>query len=294
MAVIHAPPTPPAGPLFWASWYMRGFSDHLNRLGNDLEGVWLIGTHLAYPFQIIASYAKTVSNWFNTADTSVQNAISWINHVINGTGFLDLLYWASGHFWAIRNDPKNWIKGILNAIDWRLAYLAVNPLGFTGYMIRQVSGYISWLIDNPLGLVSLLFRQLAWYGGLILDNPSLFIKHFFGQISYAMALLLASPASFINSYIRQVSPLLGTLIDNPIGWLWGLVIGLSYDLAQFISNPRWYLQQQIAYMLGLPPGFWADPFYHITEMVLYKIRTRQGTLGSTLASLIIDLILVFM
>lgn len=294
MPVVPQPPTPPAGRLWWAGWYLRSFADRLERLGRDIRNTWLIGQYLAYPFILIASYARATAEHLFRADDTVLNIERWIYSLIDGWNFINLLYWASYHFRLIRNDAKGWLRYILSLWGWRLALLVQSPWQFVNLMIREVSHWIGYVIDNPFFFVDYWLRQLRWFIGFFLDNPVAFLREFVGQIAWHVAFFIHDPLGFVRHYVRQLSPNIGLLIDNAHLWLFQELMGISYDVAQFISNPSDYIKRRVAEMFGFSPAFWSDPIYYLSEAIINVMMQRLWNFRDRLKTLAIDIILSFM
>jgi len=293
MGVIGNPQPQPTGVLWWSGWYLQSFNNRLRQLAGDISGVWIVGNHLSYPFYVLASFIDGVVNNLFHADDRFQELKAWVEHIINGTGFLELLAWASGHFMLIKYNPRGWFLMIMNGFSWKLALLLQNPWQFVNMFVRELSGSIGLLLDNPLAFIHNHLNQLRWWLSMFLDNPIGFIRHFTRLISWRMSQIIDNPYWFVNDLVRLLSPNIGHFLDDTRGWLFNRLMEISFDLGQFVGNPRHYLQRQIGSILGLPDGFWIDPLYIITQTILQTIRIRLRSFTDTIKEIVVDFILEF-
>lgn len=293
MAVTHEPPSTGQGPFWNVAWSIGSVSDWFENISQDIDGVPIIGNRLSYPFYAISWYLDQAANRLYSADDTFVRVRDWLQHIVNGTGFINLLYWSSNNFRLIRENLPTFILNALYAVSSDLYSLAINPIGFVNAKIRQISGYLSWFIDDPMGLFVSFFRAINWWLGWFIDNPSDWLRNFLRGVSWHIGLIVDNPLGFVNHYLRSLSGQLGQIIDNPVNWFWGKIWEISPDLYHLAVDTSFYLKTRIAAYLGFDMSFWVNPIDYLTRRILERIRLLVGFYANTLKDIIIDLILIF-
>lgn len=293
MAVIHEPPSTGQGPFWNVAWSIGSVSDWFENVSRDIDGVPIIGNRLSYPFYAISWYLDQASDRLFSADDNFVRVRDWIQYLINGSGFINLLYWASGNFRQIRENLPSFILNALYSVSSDLYSFALNPIGFVNTKIRQISSYLSWFIDDPMGLFVAFFRAINWWLGWFIDNPSDWLRNFLRGIAWHITLLVDNPLGFVNHYLRNLSGHFGGIIDNARNWFLGRLWEVSPDLYNLAINTSYYLKSQIAGYLGFSMDFWSNPIDYLTRRALERFRFMLGFYANTIKEIIIDLILIF-
>ena len=291
MPVIGRPSETPATPLFSFGWWLGSFANNLNDLGNRIEDVFIIGTWLASPFKTMAWILHIAENQVYRADDFLINVWTWVNGLIEGQTFLDLLYWASGHFWAIRHQPVTWVKAQLGQIGYWFGWLMFDPKSFISHFLRELVWFGGLLIDNPTGFVSHFIRSIVWHVGLFLDNPVSFINHFIRSISWHIGLLIDNPQAFVRHFLIALQPLLDWFIFNPRDFIIQQVKLYNPELAQFIDNPMNWLRHKLLWLLKFDWSFFDDPIVYLFRKMIERIETLLEPHLEKIKELVINILL---
>jgi hypothetical protein len=219
-----APPVyPPPTLLEKVAGYFKSVSDDFYTLYERVKDVWLLGTHLRWPFYWLYFYFKNVSDNLYTVDHTIRRLKQWIDGIIEGTVFEDLIDWLSYHFRTIRIDPVGWVKARFANISheaWQLLYVP------SVWVFDRIKSWLPWWDD---------FRY----------NPSKFIIDRI-TLSYPwLGSFLSNVVSFISDRVFEGIAFLRNLRDNPqqtiIDWLTSWYIWIR----EFLSNPMWFIIQKI-------------------------------------------------
>lgn len=294
MSVVSYPPTPPAGYLWWLGWYLDSFANKFDSVADDVQGVFIIGEHLATPFRYFAYYIRAgASNAFN-ADTWLQEVRARITALYDGYKFREILDWVSIHFFYIRQNSVNWVASRIIAHTWHMSYVLYNPRYFVEKFFKEISPFTSGLLVNFWGILSnTLISNRSWFWNII-NNPKQFVKDYVRSLVWWVPTFLDNPTHFIRLFIRQIVPWFGEFLDNPAYFIFVRLLTINWVLRELLIDPDGYIKRKIAQALNLPQGFWNNPFYFITLEVLKAIRKFMSSYEKELKQTIIDIILWFM
>lgn len=293
MAVIGLPPSSGQGPFWSVAWSVGTVSEWFGNVSEDIANVPILGNRLSYPFYAVSYYLRHAADRLRTADDSYVRVRDRLNYLFDGSGFLGLLYWASGNFRTIRENPGQFVLNSLYAISGELWSFAVNPIGFINARIRGISSYLSWFISDPMGLFVAFLRSINWWIGWFIDNPSDWLRSFLRGVSWQIGMLVDNPLGFVNHFVRSLSSQLGYIIDDARGWFVGKLWEVSPNLYHLALNTSYFLKSQIAGYLGFDMGFWSNPIDYLTRRMLERLRFMLGFYANTIKELVIDLILLF-
>jgi len=294
MAHVPRPSGRPSTPLWLVGWNIDGISRRFKNLAEDISGVWLLGSWLASPFYAVGVTLSWAADKLFDADNYLSEISVWVNGLVGGSTFTDLLYYVSGHFAMIRFNAKGWVLGQLNSLHWEIAYFAVNPLDYFKWKIGTLIWNFPVLIANPWGW----FKSLAWvffptlYPFLV--NPYSAARNFLYNNFYPLWQVLFYPSTWLRNLIWANFPDLYQLLTNPALWLTFKIAGLFPVAYPILSDPEKWLKEQIRQMLGLPYGFWFDPAGSLTKMIMDYIEARLLHMANRLSRLAIALIIHFM
>jgi len=275
-------------------WHIDGISRRYKDLAEDISGVWLLGSWLASPFYAVGVTLSWAADKLFDADNYLSEISVWVNGIVSGTTFTDLLYYVSGHFAMIRFNAKGWVLGQLGSLHWEIAYFAVNPLDYFKWKLGTLIWNFPVLITDPWGW----FRSLVWlrYPALypFLVNPYNAAIMFLYNNFYTLWQVFAYPSTWLVNLIQANLPDLYQLLVNPRWWLMLKISSLFPVAYQFLQDPDGWIKERVRQLLGLPYGFWLDPAGSLVKMILDYIEARLLHMADRLASLAIALIIHFM
>lgn len=294
MPVTPGPPQPPAGFLWSSGWKLELYAQDLYSLGASIQGIYLIGEYLAAPFMALADLIASAGYYLRAADDILYNASARINAILDGWLFIDILYWASGHFREIRENTYNWIIGLLAAVS--------------GYLI-QVAFY-------PSEFVRIFWTNLVAWAAFFLYDPHNWLRAFFSVLRYEAWQLLYDPFSLVRDKIYAISQDLYQIVNDPFGWVREKLIVLlpdgalflfdifrwfdirirafSQELSDFISNPIYYLQLKMLFILQVSSLFLSDPITALTDSLIEKFQHIWRRYKDLIERVVTDIVVDFM
>lgn len=293
MAVIPTPSTPHWGFLLDVAYRMYDIGVWFRNTGNSFENVFLLDDWLQPPFLYVSGIFIQASYRLSAADASLAEWIGWLRYVVDGVGFLNLLYWASESFRLIRENPQSWLRVLLYSLTWWLSEFILNPTYWLSRTIREVAGHFGLLIDNPVEFVNQFIRGIRWFIGLLLDNPRDFIIYFLTQLMPNVLSFLLNPYSFIIESVGTYLFDVWGFINTPRDWIKARLAEFVPELYGFLDNPDNWVKNKVSYLFGLPLGFWNDPFYWLIRLLLENLRGRLLTYIDTIKEIAVDIILYF-
>jgi hypothetical protein len=293
MAVVQRPPSQPAGPLWWVGWYLDSFKQWLEHVGNSVKDVFLLGQWLSYPFLSMAYYVGRAADYARNGDDRVQELLAWINGIVDGWLFIDLLFWVSAEYRSIRDNARLWVKIQLLGLNSWFYFLIIDPKAFVNLLIRQVAWYISLLLDDPKSFIVYFLKQVNWWLAWVIDTPKDFVLYFLRQANSLMGLLVDNPRQWFKDRLLEIAPHIYDLLYFPRNWTLARIRELFPYAYPLLSNPDGWLKSNVAQLLGLPSNFFSNPIGYILSAIFNKLQTEPGNYANLLSRLIIDLILHF-
>jgi hypothetical protein len=293
MPILPGNPTPPAGFLWRAGWSVETFGIRLQNLGDAIDDVFIIGSHLSFPFKSMASYAKACGRRLYEADDEYQVVKEWVRSIVDGNGFLTLLFWASSNFRDIKENAPLWFLNKLKNTAAHFPLLVTNPFSFVKRYVRQISYWLNRLIDSEINFINDLLRQLRGWIGYLLDNPVGWLRDNVRHISWPVRLLIDNPFELIRHFVGALPGDFALLMNNRRQWVLAVLFALSYDLGLFAQSPETFLKNRIATYLRLPQYFWSDPIFHIANWVIYYALIRFAAYKHRLKDLVVKIILEY-
>jgi len=294
MAHVPRPTGNPVTPLWRTGWNIDGVSRKFKELAEDIQSVWLIGSWLAGPFYTVGTTLGWASDRLFDADNYLSEVSVWVNGLVAGTTFTDLLYYVSGHFAMIRFNARGWVLGQLNSLHWEIAYFAVNPLGYFQWKLGTLIWNFPVLIADPWAW----FKTLVWvffpdlYPFLV--SPYNAAVNFLYRYFYTLWQVFVYPSTWLVNLIQVTLPDLYQLLVNPRWWLMLKINSLFPVAYQFLQDPDGWIKERVRQIFGLPPGFWFDPAGSLVKLVLDYIEARLFHMAGKLANIAVALILHFM
>ena len=293
MGHVPTPSLPPATPLFWLADRLYVLYQWWDWLAGQISGVWLLKDYLAGPFKTIGAIFKECSNRCNQADSYVANLFIWVDGIVNGTVFLQLLNWASGHFDLIRNNAWDWVKLIIAGMGYYYALFIASPLQFVNQLIRQVAPHISQFLDNPLEFIRsqvILLNSWIFY---FLYYPANFIIGKLNENFWWLASFLNNPWFFITETVRLLFPELYSIYLNPSDWWLGKLQAISNDLYLIFVDSSLFFKRKFEEITKFGPSFWNNPIGYLVNFGLGYLDAEIDLFADIVKSIAIKIILKY-
>jgi phage-related protein len=221
----------------------------LVQLGATINGVYLIGGALAYPFFVIGSNVAIAGANLGVMAPQWDN---FYNMVITQLGdnpiIKSLIYWGQQLINFISN-PKPIIRNILHELFPRLEELFVGTVAF-------LRPYIQTLLDV----------LIPWWRDLQTK-----IITFLGEWVQDWNTFRANPARWVYDRLRSFSGMLGALLLDPENWLRDRIRTTYPDVWSFIQDPKGFILLKLVEALELFFDRYLVRLMKITEKILSAI-----------------------
>lgn len=260
----------------------------------DIKDVWLLGDYLAWPFYFISTWCLEIRDIAWEGNKTLGKFYLWVDQLISGTLFMDILDFLSYNYQWIRVDPLGFIRENLKllSVDFSMFIASAN----------------SWFIDKLRQHFPELFHLASNVIGWLRDR----IQALFPQVFP----FLLSPLGTLYTWVVDQFPVIRALTYNPIGYIIARIIDYRPFLADFFNSPLMFIIEQIkSYNSDLTPllinpkefilseisnwfGFKYNPgipfIYQVINRGLEYLISQSYTSLSNFSSLVCDIIIKFL
>jgi len=294
MAIIPAPPQQPAGYLWWAGWYTDGFGRTLKALGKAIENVPIVGDVLSGAFKALGGLMEAVAQYLFWADDTLIYVLSWVEHLISGSGFLQLLAWASSEFMVIRYDAGLWFRAkvIENIPQGDLLIYSVKF--WVLHQLSQISIQLYFFAFDPVAYLEAKIISFIPNGDLLVFDVSLWIIHQLNQISPQLAFFAYDPITYLEAKIISFLPQGDLLIFDVRLWVLHQLSQISMELYFLAFDPIAYIKGRILLELNFADEFLESPLDFLIEKGFERLDELWEVYADKIEKLVVNLILHFM
>jgi len=293
MAVIPTPQLTPRTALWGLGFRFERIGLDFQNLYYDVREVWLIGKWLGYPFWVFGwGMLQARDNCWDT-DNQLVKIQSWINHLVDGWGIIEIIETLSYNLRQVINNPRQFVRTFVEQLsfDFRMLVLDAN-LWFrakfnTNYpdLFSIVRNPYQWLRDRIYdtwpGLVTFFISPTSTVLGWIRYNYP-FISD-----------LMNNPSGKILDWIEQRYPWFYYLMTNPTNFVINRIKLYSWQLGVFIDDPRQWFIARLSDILGIPEIDFNDFPRAIFRIVRDLILSSFGSFQEEIEDSIISIILIF-
>lgn len=289
------PPFEPPNTIFWdiALLFWRMYI-RWDMLATEVKDVWLLGTHLYTGFTYLRDYAGEGFQFFDSANTTVQNIIMWLDGITDGDVLYRLIDALFPNLVAIINDALTWFGDILSYYSDDLYQLAASSWMWVRNQLYDQTEWFWQFINNPGDFI--LERLNLWYSWFrgFLDNPMDFIPDWVRGSFWFVSALENNPTNTVITWIRMWFPWFGDFLTRPEDYIkWWLSL-INVDLTPFVNNPTLWFQTWLGNWLLIRPEDWSDIYRRIITVCVIKMRASKQIYVDMLKDLLIDILLWFM
>lgn len=291
----HIPnPVLPSRTAFWSLGFRFDMIGRdFQNIANAINGIWLLGVWLSWPFYIIGwSFFQARDKCWD-ADKLIVNMKGWLDALTGERAILD----------------------ILKILSYNIRFLVDNPRGFIKYYIELISTALRNIINDPdlwfrrkLGrnfptLTRILFDTLNWlrdkvfalFPGLVTFFISP-IPTVLGWIRYHWPFiprLISDPVGQIVDWLTLQYPGFVSLLRYPTDYIIGRLAGRTPTLAEFLLYPIRWLKRQMSIILNISEeGLSILPVTLLRWMFNILVR-ETAVMINTVTTLLCDIILEF-
>lgn len=290
-----APPTyPPPTILETIGRIIKDIAGDFHDLYEKLDGVWLLGQWLRWPFWWLYYYFNNVGDNFYVADNLVRALKQWIDGITDGTVIERFIDWLSSQYRSIRLDPIGWVRRKFSDISHETWQILNVP---TTWVFDRIKSWIPWFDDfrhNPGQFVvdKLLYRY-PWLNNFFTNALAWIVENVYAGIGFIRQ-LRDSPQNTILDWLSQWYAWLRSFLTAPMQFIIGKLKDYSTEVRLMIDDPYAWVREKIKGIMG-----WSD--IDISDLAFYIFnKFLQGAAGyverryTTFRDVAINIIMKFM
>jgi hypothetical protein len=294
MAHITPPPLPPRTVLERIARRFKDVADDFYDLYDKLKDVWLLGKWLRWPFWWLYFYFNFIADKFYDADDLLREFKRWIDGLIEGSVFEDLLDWLSYHYRSIRNDPKRWVRVQFQGIShdlWRL----INPPHV--WIFEKIQEWITWFYEfrtDPKGtVVKWLTEKYPWLSQFLFNALAFIVNNVYAGIGFLRE-LRDNPTNRVVQWLANWYSWITSFLSDPFGFIIEKVKQFSIEVRLFFDNPVQWARDKIKQVLGMNDYDLSDIPYYILKSLLNKAMMYVNREYPQIRQVACDIIMRFM
>jgi len=272
----------------------KDVSDDMYSLYVKLKDVWLLGTHLRWPFFYLYLYFKGLKQLSYQADDIFREVKRWVDGLIEGTSFEDMLYWVSSQFRAIRSDPVAWVKGKITNISHDMWRLINTP---HVWVFDKIESWITWFHDfrtNPIVTIRNFLTTAHPFLSTFLFYPTTYIV---GKIYESIGFLRQlrdNPQKTVIDWVARLYSWVWFFLSNPVSFIVDKVKQYRADISYFFDNPIGWVKDKIKKVMGWTDYDISDMPYYVFKRILLNAMAYVTREEGLLRQVICDTIMRFM
>jgi len=291
----HIPnPVLPSRTAFWSLGFRFDMIGRdFQNIANAINGIWLLGVWLSWPFYIIGWGFFEARNKCWDADSLIVSMKGWLDALTSGWAILD----------------------ILKVLSYNIRFLVDNPRGFVRYYIELISTALRNIIINPNWWFTNKLRYnfpLLW--SVVYDTIN-WLRNKVFQLFPGLVTFFISPVHTVLGWIRYHWPFIPRLISNPVSqivdWLSsqypgfvsflryptnyiiGRLSGRTPTLAEFLLYPITWLKRQMSIILNISEEGLSMMPVSLLRWFFNILVSGTAVLINTVTTLLCDIILEF-
>lgn len=262
MPHVGAPILPPKTVLNVIGDKVMLIAGDMLALYHKVKDVWLLGPYLRWPFWWLWFYCDSIATKFYQADDLVRELKRWIDGMIEGTVFEDILYWLSSEFRSIRFAPGSWVKRMFQNIShetWQMINVPVV------WVLDRLQGYITWFYafrtDPITTVIGWLTTRHPWLSQFLLNTMYFIRDKVYDGIGF-LRQLRDSPQNRVIDWLASWYAWIRSFLIDPLGFIVEKVKAFRADVRLFFDNPIAWAKEKVKQVTG-----WTDidlsdiPFY---------------------------------
>lgn len=294
MSIIPAPPTPAAGRLWWAGWYLQSVANFWAALGKAISGILIIGPVLSTPFKSVAVLFNVVAQYLYLADDDVQYWVGWIDALVNGTAFKSILKTLSPAFGEIIKDVGNWFEKLIVKYFPSGDILLFDVKLWMLHQFSKISIELYFFAYDPIAYIKAKIIYFIPQGDILLFSAKYWFLYRLAEISPQLEFFAYDPVAYIKAKIIYFIPQGDLLLFNPAYWVSYRLMEISPQLGFFAYDPIAYIKARILSELNFPKEFLESPIDFLIEKGMKRMDELWEVYADRIEKLVVNLILYFM
>lgn len=294
MPHVGPPILPPPTVLEVIGDKVKQIADDMYALYERVKDVWLLGTYLRWPFWWLWFYCTFIATKFYQADTLVREIKRWVDGIIEGTVFEDILFWVSSEFRSIRFAAGSWVKTKFQDISHETWQLLNVP---TVWVLDRLQGFITWFYafrtDPITTVVGWLTTRYPWLSQFLLNSMIYVRDKVYDAIGFLRE-LRDNPTNRIVNWLALWYGWIGSFLSNPLGFIIDKVKAFRADVRLFFDNPIAWAREKIKQVLGWTDIDLSDIAFYVFRRVLDNVDGYVERRYTTFRDAAIRIIMKFM
>lgn len=294
MANAPTPPIPERSP-FW-SWAFRfeRLRALFQELHDDIEGVWLIGPHLAAPFFWISRVFLALADLSYRADNLIVWLVQWVRGIVEGDTFKNLLFTLSHHYFRIKYDPVGWVRDVIDYLSGEYRTIRTDPVGWIKNRLLLAYPALRAILFNSTGWVTqILFNRYPELQGFLNNIKNYIIGTMLGAFWWLRD-LQNGPLNAVVKWITGRANWFNAFLLHPFATVFWWYADHNPWWLKFWSDPRDWVREHVAAMLNIPWGKRQNLLDALIEKIFETLAYNVFGVLARIESYLVDIILYFM
>ncbi len=293
MAVIKPPDIPFQSPLWGLSFRVEKIQSQFYGLYQDVQGVWLVGDVLSWPFYFISYSLGEAVGIIREGDVWLVKNRTWLEAIYDGSKFSELLNDVSSNIRWIRTDPIGWLRQHLSMVSYDFQLILSNGSGWVRDKVLRLFPVLSDIQFNPYNWIRSLIQASFGAAFVFLINPRATLHTWVNGLSPFLAGIISGGYGYLLSQFTNRTGWFSNFLSNPVLTVRTWIIQINPELLPFMENPRQWFNQKIAERLGIS----YSEAYNLPTMlgivVLRSIKNQIEPYRGVISSLLCDIVLRF-
>lgn len=280
-------------PLWYVAIKIRVIGRKFDAVSDAITDIWLIGTHLSFAFWYIGFNLDRAADYLVDTETMIAQIKIWIDGLVEGTAFRDLLFWVSSSFRTIANDPMRFVRYRFSQISSDMYDLVYYPMSWLESRVDRILPGIRNIIIYPLSWIydkiALIFPDSLPF----LVNPLGWIRNRLLDIFWWFRALSIDPRSTVLRWINDLHPVFLLILVNPTGFIRERFLRSFPLVFDMLKNPEHWIKQRVSFLLGIPMWDILNPGSAILNLLLDIILFNKARFENKIKRIVIGVIMWF-
>lgn len=278
-------------PLWYVAIKLRAVADKFHDMYDDINGAWLVGPYFAWPFWFIWYQLHLAADYTIDAETMIAQMKIWLDGLVEGTAFRDILFWISGNFRDITVDAVSFVMNRFGQISGEMSQFVNYPFSwFYDKVVQTIPGIID-VSRDPLGWV---YDQVSWLfseGIHFLNNPRHTLRNWIHDLFWWFGQFNVNPRQSIVDWFFDIYPWLRILLISPSMEIARMFIDFYPDMSTFVINPTSWVSSFLEDLFGVSRWQLRNPgvlfIDKILDIILYKKQRYEGRIRRIITEVIL-------
>lgn len=250
---IAVPPEEPDHTDIWRLGLRFAFiAGEFEYRADKIRHVWLLGTWLyAFYRWMMHAFGYASTHCINF-DKFIRRAVYWLEQLLNGSVFEDILESLSNHFEDIIDNATKWVRSTFADFNDETNLFVYNPKMWFWDKLTDLSEDLTAFFKNPLnGVLRFLNSKWWWFSGFF-NWPENYIYYWVLNALPFLYDLMLDKTGWIIHWWTQYVWWLPDFLDGPSAWIetWAKLI--PTDVGWFFTDPIEYIEYRISLYTGIP------------------------------------------